>query len=171
MKKIVPLLEIIAAALIAMVGLTGCQVSQSQSGDHLVGAWRGRVQFKTGALAATKDLEFLYVFNAGGTMTESSNYDAVPPVAPAYGVWRKIGARQYEARYVYYWTKAPANLEEIAKGGGWPPGGHGVLSQKISLSEDGNAFDSTIKYEVFDQQGNPTELASEAAAKATRMGF
>jgi hypothetical protein len=160
-----------AAALFATVCSTGCRTRNSESGDGLLGAWRGKVQFTSGAFAATKDLEFMYVFNAGGTMTESSNYDASPPVAPAYGVWRRVGARQYEARYAYFWTKAPANFDEIAKGGGWSPGGHGVLSQSITLSEDGNSFDSTIRYEVFDQQGKPTEGASEAVSKGMRVRF
>lgn len=137
--------------------------------DPLVGAWRGKVQFKTGAFAAVTNLEFLYVFNFGGTMTESSNYDAMPPVTPAYGVWKKTGPKQYEARYVYYWTKPPAALDEITKGGGWSPGGHGVLTQRINLSEDGNSFDSTIKYEVFDSQGKPTDPISSAEAHGVRV--
>ena len=137
--------------------------------DALVGAWKGHVQFKTGAFAAIKDLDFLYVFNAGGTMTESSNYDAMPPVTPAYGAWEKTGPHQYEARYVYYWTKPPAALDEITKGGGWAPGGYGVLTQKITLSDDGNSFDSTIGYEVFDLAGKPTDPASEASAKGERI--
>ena len=65
----------------------------------------------------------MYVFNLGGTMTESSNYDASPPVPPAYGIWRKVGPRQFEAKYEFYVTKPPAAFEEIAKGGGWGPGG------------------------------------------------
>jgi len=137
--------------------------------DELVGAWKGKVQFKTGAFAAVTDLDFLYVFNAGGTMTESSNYDAMPPVTPAYGVWKRTSPRQYEARYVYHWTKPPAALDEITKGGGWSPGGDGVLTQKITLSEDGNTFDSTIRYEAFDSQGKPTDPASEASAKGVRI--
>src|SRR5713101_6199191 len=66
-------------------GCAGAAASRTrdQSGhDMLVGAWRGRVQFRAGPFAAVKDLEFMYVFNAGGTMTESSNYDASPPVPP-----------------------------------------------------------------------------------------
>ena len=43
----------------------------------LVGQWRAKLQFTSGAFAPVKDLEFMYVFNLGGTMTESSNYDAV----------------------------------------------------------------------------------------------
>ena len=156
-------------ALIALVGLAGCCTAPKPVSDDLVGAWRGQVQFTNGAFAAVKDLDFLYVFNAGGTMMESSNYDEVPPVTPAYGVWKNIGPRHYEARYIYYWTKAPANFDEIAKGGGWMPGGHGVLTQNITLSEDGNSFASTIKYEVFDQQGKPTDGASEATASGARI--
>jgi len=137
--------------------------------NGLVGAWRGHVQFKTGAFAAITDLDFLYVFNAGGTMTESSNYDAMPPVTPAYGVWKKTGTKQYEARYVYYWTKPPPALDEITKGGGWSPGGHGVLTQKITLSEDGNSFEPNLVYEAFDQTGKPTEPRSEASAQGMRV--
>src|SRR6185503_17373351 len=94
--------------------------------DSLVGAWRSQVLFSGGALAGMKDLEFMYVFNAGGTLTESSNYDGAPPVPPAYGVWRKVGPRRFEARYVFYSTRAPETFADIAKGGGWPPSGRGV---------------------------------------------
>jgi len=156
-------------ALLASSCTTVINAKSETAGDDLTGAWRGRVQFKTGAFAAVTDLEFMYVFNAGGTMTESSNYDAMPPVTPAYGAWKKTGPRQYEAKYVYYWTKPPAALDEITKGGGWSPGGHGVLTQQITLSEDGNSFDSTIKYEVFDQTGKPTDPSSEALAKGARI--
>jgi hypothetical protein len=135
-----------------------------------MGAWRGKVHFKTGAFAAVKDLEFMYVFNAGGTMTESSNYDAAPPVPPAYGVWRKIGSRQFEARYAFYITKPPMTFDEIAKGNGWMPAGHGVFVETITLSEDGRTFTSTMKYDAFDSSGKPTESGSEAETKATRMG-
>ena len=139
--------------------------------DDLAGAWRGKVQGSSGMLATMKDLEFMYAFNVGGTMTESSNYDAAPPAPPAYGIWRKIGARQYEAKYEFFWTKAPASFEEIAKGGGWPPGGHGILTQRISLTADGNAFDSTIRLELFDQQGQPVDGGGEAKAQGARIRF
>jgi hypothetical protein len=171
MRKHCLKVSVFTAALLVSIGMTGCRTDKVDFADRLVGAWRGGVQFTTGAFATTKDLEFMYVFNAGGTMTESSNYDASPPVAPAYGVWRKVGARQYEAKYAYFWTKAPSNFDEISKGGGWSPGGHGVLTQKITLSEDGSAFDSAIKYEVFDQLGKSTEGVSEAVGKGIRIRF
>ena len=159
------------ALLLAALCLGGCANAPTFTDPGLVGAWRGHVQFKNGAFAEVKDLEFLYAFNAGGTMTESSNYDGVPPVAPAYGVWRKVGDRTFEARYEYYWTKAPATFDELAKGGGWMPGGRGVLVQTITLSADGNSFDSTIKYTVLNAQGKATDPVSEASAQGARMQF
>jgi hypothetical protein len=139
--------------------------------DNVVGAWRSQIRFSGGALAEIKDLEFMYVFNAGGTMTESSNYDGAPPVPPAYGVWRKSGPRQFEAKYSFYATKAPGAFEDIAKGGGWSPSGHGVLSERITLSDDGKSYKSTITYVAFDQTGKPVDGGGEGIGVGTRMGF
>ena len=157
--------------LVASLLVTGCSSYRPEGASPLVGAWRGVVQFSSGSFATVKDLEFMYAFHAGGTMSESSNYDSSPPVPPAYGVWRKVGAQKYEAKYAYYWTKPPSTLDEITKGNGWAPGGHGVLSQEITLSDDASTFESTIRYQVFDQAGKQTEKESVATAKATRMGF
>jgi hypothetical protein len=69
----------------------GCASSPSRTDQPAVGglpgSWRSKVQFEDGAFASIKDLEFMYVFNAGGTLTESSNYDGAPPVPPAYEIW------------------------------------------------------------------------------------
>lgn len=158
-------------ALIAGVLVSGCQTKETSVVGDLTGAWRGKVQGKSGALAEMKDLEFMYVFHADGTMTESSNYDSAPPCPPAYGVWRKVGATQYEARYEFFTGNPPANFDEIAKGGGWTPGGHGVLTEKITLSEDGNSFTSTLRLELFDRQGKSAEGGGKATGQAKRMGF
>ena len=139
--------------------------------DNLIGSWRAQVKFKDGAYSPLKGLEFMYAFNSGGTMTESSNYDASPPVPPAYGVWRKIQPRQYEAKYVFFSSKAPKAFQDIASGGGWLPGGSGVLVEKITLSEDGKTFKSTIRLNVFDESGKHIESNSEAEAQAVRITF
>ncbi len=152
------------ATSFASAGKTGAVPS-------LVGAWQGHVQVRTGAFAAVKDLGFLYVFNAGGTMTESSNYDDVPPVPPAYGIWKKTGPREYLARYSFFLTKAPAEFKQITEGGGWMPAGHGVLVEKITLSADGNSYHSTLTLDTFDASGKPVETGTEAVATATRMRF
>ena len=78
----------VLAVLTVLLLTAGCTANPPGQQAPVVGAWRSKVQFETGALAGIKDLEFLYVFNAGGTLTESSNYDGAPPVPPAYGVWR-----------------------------------------------------------------------------------
>jgi len=139
---------LIVAALAALL-TSACNVSpppdQAQK-DPLVGAWRAQVRFNSGALMEMRDLQFMYVFNAGGTMTESSNYDGSPPGPPAYGIWRKTAPREFEATYEFYNTKPPATFDEITKGGGWLPNGRGVLSENIKVSDDGSSFQSTITY-------------------------
>ena len=144
---------------------------ESSQRDSLVGAWRSQVRFKSGAFVGVRDLEFLYVFNAGGTMTESSNYDGAPPVPPAYGVWRRGHARQFEARYEFYINKPPGTFEDIAKGAGWLPNGHGVLTETITLADDGLSYRSTITYAAFDLAGKPVEGGGEGAGTGVRMGF
>ncbi len=139
--------------------------------DALIGAWRSQVRFTSGTLAEMRDLQFMYVFNAGGTMMESSNYDGSPPGPPAYGIWKKNSAREFEATYEFYNTKAPASFDEIAKGGGWLPNGRGVLSETITLSDDGNAFQSTITYTAFDQAGNLIDGGGNGEGAGTRMRF
>src|SRR5262245_43020613 len=111
----------------------------------------------------------MYVFNQGGTMSESSNYDAAPPVPPAYGVWKRVGPNQFEAHYEFFVTKPPPQLEDIQKGGGWLPEGRGVFTERITLSGDGHSFTSRIHYEPLDPAGKPAEGGGEAQGRATRI--
>jgi len=167
-------LAVLAAFVIASfsAAVPGAFAAESgKGGDSLVGAWRGRVQFTSGAFAETTNLEFMYAFNLGGTMTESSNYDAVPPVPPAYGVWRKVGLRKYEAKYQFFQSKAVATADELVKGGGWGPDGYGILTQKVSLSADGNSFDSRITLELFDKDGKPVAGGGEGTATGQRVRY
>ncbi len=139
--------------------------------DGLVGAWRSQVQFHGGAFASVKDLSFMYVFNSGGTMTESSNYDADPPVPPAYGSWRRTSSNEFEAHYEFFVTKPPAALTDLTGGNGWPPAGRGVLIERITLAPDGRSFTSRMTYSAFDAAGNPVEGGGEADVAGTRIGF
>jgi hypothetical protein len=162
--------------VLMMAWLAGCAGRGSGEGTPgsspgLAGAWRSSVQFNTGPLAAVKDLEFLYVFNAGGTMTESSNYDGAPPVPPAYGIWRALGPREFEARYEFYATRPPASVTDITGGGGWLPAGRGVLTERMALSEDGRSFTSTIRYEALDPLGKPAPGGSEGTGRGARIEF
>jgi hypothetical protein len=149
----------------------GSQAAPAAAQDELVGAWRTKVQFSSGAFASVQDLELLYVYNVGGTMTESSNYDGAPPVAPAYGVWRQTGPRQYETRYMFFQSQPPASLDLIMQGGGWMPAGHGVLDEKITLAEDGQSYTSTLTYAAFGQSGAPVAGGGSATAMGQRITF
>jgi hypothetical protein len=166
------------STLVLLAGLlaTGCRQPPARApgrdpGHDLVGAWRAKLQFRSGAFAAVRDLEFMYVFNAGGTMTESSNYDAAPPVPPAYGIWRRMGRNQFEAKYEFYVTRAPASLAEVTKGGGWLPTGRGVFTETITLSDGGDSLTSRIRYEALDSAGRPVEVGGEADGRGVRLTF
>jgi len=170
LKKVAVLAALLIASFSSAVP-SAFAAETGKGGDNLVGAWRGRVQFTSGSIAETKDLEFLYAFNVGGTMTESSNYDATPPVPPAYGVWRKVGLRKYEAKYQFFQSKAVTTADELVKGGGWSPDGYGILAQKVTLSADGNSFDSRITLELFDKDGKPVAGGGEGSAAGQRVRY
>jgi hypothetical protein len=138
---------------------------------ELVGQWRARLDFADGDFAAVGDLEFMYVFNAGGTLTESSNYDAAPPVPPASGIWRRIGPDRFEATYEFYPTSAPQGLDEITSGGGWLVAGRGVFTEVITIAAGGDTFTSTILYEAFDAAGDPVEGGGTATGRGVRLRF
>ena len=165
--------SILSAGLLSglLIILFSCGEQKNPQSEDIVGAWKGKVQFKTGVYSEIKDFEFMWVFNSGGTMTESSNYDGVPPTPPAYGIWKNTGDKQYEARYEFYWNKVPASFEDLTQAGGFPNAGYGVLSEKIILSADGKSYNSTIKFNLFDQAGKQTVFNDEATAEAKRMEF
>jgi hypothetical protein len=158
---------------LALASLASCsRAPEPASAPALIGAWRSSVQFSGGVLGSVKDLEFLYVFNEGGTMTESSNYDGAPPVAPAYGEWRPTGSPgAFEAKYTFFTTGPPSDVKLLASGGGWLPTGSGVLTERIAVAADGRSFNSRMTLEMFDKIGKPIAGGGEATAHATREGF
>src|SRR5436190_24149339 len=88
------------AVILGLASLSACSGRPPpDQADALVGAWRSHIKVSSGVLASLPDLEFMTVFNAGGTMTESSNFDGAPPVPPAYGAWRRTAERKFQARY------------------------------------------------------------------------
>ena len=169
--RMISILLLAPIALLVVPGRPQPRSASATAATDLAGEWRAQLQFTSGAFASIKDLEFMYAFNQGGTMTESSNYDAFPPVPPAYGIWRKVGDNQFEAKYEFYVTKPPAAFDEIAKGGGWGPAGRGVFVERITVSADGKSFTSKIKYDQFDTAGKPAEGGGEATGKGVKLAF
>lgn len=156
---------------VLLLGLACTPAGQSSPapGPTLAGAWKANIEFQSGALAPFKGLEFMYAFNVGGTMTESSNYDAAPPVPPAYGTWRETGPGRFEARYQYYATRPATPAESAVAGGGWMPAGYGVITEAITLGADGNSFTSTVRLEMFDPAGKPMDGGGAGTARGRRM--
>jgi hypothetical protein len=148
--------------------LTACGATEPD--PALVGAWRSSVQFESGAFAGIKDLEFMYVFNAGGTLTESSNYDGAPPVPPAYGVWRASGPNEFEAKYEYFATTA-SPPPDFMKGAGWLPAGRGLFMETITVAPDGESFVSTIRYEAVGASGKAVAGGGTARGRGARIRF
>lgn len=164
--------------LALLLASSGCEKSQNAqppaanagTAPALVGAWRAKIVFRGGALADMKDLEFLYTYNAGGTMTESSNYDeAANSTPPAYGIWREIAPGRFQTKYLFYTTKEPD--ARSGHKGDWWPAGYGVLTESITLSADGQSSTSTIKLDMYDQAGAVVAGAGEGTATGTRIVF
>ena len=164
-------MRLAAIAVLSLSVATRSTAQTQKASDDLVGAWRGKVTLTSGAFATLKDLQYMYVFNAGGTMTESSNYDGVPPVPPAYGVWRRTGPRVFEAKYQWFQSKSVSTSDELIKSGGWMPDGHGNIRQTITVSADGNSFASKITVELFDKAGKPIAGGGSGTAVGERIRF
>jgi len=120
-----------------------------------------------------KDLEFLFAYNAGGTMTESSNYDeAANSSPPAYGVWRAIDRQRFETKYVFYTTTARDPGDHAPKSSDWWPAGYGVLTETVTLADDGQTYASTIRLVTYDKSGAPIPGGGgEGTGAGTRIMF
>jgi hypothetical protein len=143
----------------------------TSSPNELTGEWRAKIQFKDGILEPYKDMEFMYSFNAGGTLTESSNHDSDPPVPPAYGIWRQTAPREFQIKYEYYATEAPADIATLLNGGGWKPSARGVLKENIKLSNDGKTYISQVRFDLFDLTGKPIAGGGTATAAGRKLTF
>ena len=71
-RKIVTLLLSVMLLTVGYATAYSSPAHRDSGDDSLAGSWRSRVQFKSGAFSAVKNLEFMFAFNSGGTMTESS---------------------------------------------------------------------------------------------------
>ncbi len=162
-------------ALVAVLATAGCiraEPPATSAGSDLIGAWRSQITFAAGPLAAFDNLEFLYAFNAGGTMTESSNYDeAANSSPPAYGTWRQVAPHKFEAKYVFFTTASRGTTEGAPTATDWWPDGHGELTETITLADDGQSASSAIRLVLFDRQGAAIEGASEGTGKARRISL
>jgi hypothetical protein len=162
---------------------SGCKPSESRAANDsvaigsasqtvLVGAWRSKIHFTDGAMGGVTDLEFSYAYNAGGTMTESSNYDEAPNSSPpAYGIWKQVAPGQFQTKYVFYRTRARVAADGPGTVGTWFPDGHGELTETITLAADGASYSSTVRLATFDKNGKPVQGGGTGTGAATRIVF
>jgi len=172
MRRLLPLALIGVLSACTAQAPGGLQPVSSVSPPPLTGAWRASIEVTSGAFTAAKGLEFMYVFHVDHTLTESSNYDAAPPVPPAYGVWRMIpgDGSVFEAKYEFF-TTAVSPPEQFNGGAGWLPSGRGVFTERITVAPDGRTFTSTIRYQMFDAKGAAIEGGGEATGRGVRIDF
>lgn len=160
------------STVLLIIGCTSGPTDGSINRSKLIGAWRSKIEFQSGPFAGVKDLEFLHVYNGGGTMTESSNYDeAANSSPPAYGVWKTTGERKYETKYVFFTTKTPDSTSGASNALDWWPAGHGELTERIELSEDGRTYKSSIKLDTYDKAGKLMPGSGEGTGAAERIDF
>jgi hypothetical protein len=81
-----------------------------------------------------------------------------------------VGPGEFEAKYEFYVT-APAPPEDFRTGAGWLPSGRGVFIERITLSADGQAFTSTIRYEAYGSKGESIPGGGTAEGRAVRIRF
>ncbi|MEO5821497.1 MAG: hypothetical protein ABIT71_13410 [Vicinamibacteraceae bacterium] len=174
MRLVLPLvlLALLTACTAQARGAPPPPVGGGGTPPALIGAWRASVQVSSGAFAAAKGMEFMYVFHIDRTLTESSNYDAAPPVPPAYGMWRMIegAGNVFEAKYEFFSTTVSLP-DHFTAGAGRVPSGRGVFTERITVAPDGRTFSSIIRHELFDTQGRRIDGGGEAVGRGVRMGF
>jgi hypothetical protein len=143
------------AALALVVAIAGCgggrpEATSRPERPSLEGGWRAHVTFGSGPLKGVP-FQFLIMYAAGGGMVESSNFDEVPPIPPAYGSWGRTGPSNFKSTYIF-WTTKTANAKDSKV---WTFSGLGVLNENISLGKTGDAYTSSISYQLFNTKDEP----------------
>jgi hypothetical protein len=127
--------------ILLTMGVTG--PTETQRG--LEGAWRVNITVETGPFAGLQ--QFLVTYSAGGGMVESSNFDAMPPVPPAYGSWVATAESTFRSTYVFFTTE---QVDRLDPGAGWGFSGSGKFRESITVGPNGDDYTSRLSYQLFD---------------------
>jgi len=133
---------------------------QHGSSPGLEGGWRARVTIASGPIAGVG--QFLFTYALGGGLVESSNFDEMPPVPPAYGSWVTTGGLNFQSTYVFF-TTVLADPNDV--GAGWQVSGSGKIKEAIQLKNDRNSYASNLSYQLFDSNDGPL-LGQSGVGKA-----
>jgi hypothetical protein len=144
---LVPLIAF-GAALFVASSSAFAESEESGFASRLEGTWLIHLTQRdctTGAAGPT--FPALLSFARGGTMTETTGSPAFLPGqrSPGLGVWRKTDAHAYLTHDEAF----------ILFSGGPFAAGMQMISHTITLSKDGNSFESVASSRFFDTAGNP----------------
>jgi hypothetical protein len=142
-----------AAVVLIAISLIAC--TQAPTPSPMKGAWESHVAFTGGALRADEESAISLCLQRRRNDDRVIELRRRPPDPPAYGVWKEVSPNRFQLKYIFYVTKPPSRFEELVGGQGWLPNGHGVITEDITLSADGNSWQSKIHWDAFDMDGKP----------------
>jgi hypothetical protein len=128
---------------------TSRQESASETGQSLVGAWEVTASRLRGVG------KNLLTFSSDGTFFRSG--DTHPVLSGAYGAWKRINDREYQATYIAF---------RFDQSGKWI--GSNKTRIQITLGPDGNEFSGVAKVSVRDLQ-EKEEGTSESRLQGRRI--
>ncbi len=158
---LVPLIAF-GAALFVANSSAFAQSEQSGSASGLEGTWLIHLtQRDCVTNTAGPTFPALMTLARGGTLTETTASPAFQPGqrSPGHGVWRKIGGDAYLTHDEAF----------ILFSGGPFTAGMQMISHTITLSKDGNSFDSVAASRFFDTAGNPLGPSNCGTAVGVRV--
>lgn len=152
----VTMLAIVMAASLVLPGVAlGKDKGDEPESHDLTGSWQGTFTPIPGNPVQFPPVPALFTFNSDKTLTETDAGTLVPAPAgafgpfpvyasPAHGIWRKIGDRKFEFKFVSI----------LVNGGDGTLFGTGTILMRIQLSKDGDSFTGTGTFRFVDTAGN-----------------
>jgi len=159
---IVPLIALGTALFLASTSSAVAQSEESASATGLEGTWRIQLTQRnctTGTPGPT--FPALITFARGGTMTETTASPAFLPGqrSPGHGVWRKSDADAYLTHDEAF----------ILFSGGPFAAGMQIITHAITVSKDGNSFQSVASSQFYDINGSPVGPINCGTAVGSRV--
>ncbi len=130
--------------------------------NRLVGVWKADVAIGPCSLPNPVAFFSAYsTFHAGGTLSDT-NWAPPSTRGPGQGIWKYIGAGQYQSRFQFfrYDTPAPAIASGIQD-----------VRVKITLDAGGNGYTGVVNGQQQNLDGTPAGPPLCGQVVGTRMGF
>ena len=152
--------SLLVACSLVTINAAGTPPIGGAQGGRLQGTWDNQVTIidcQTGNPITT--FQSLIVFNAGGTLTETTAGTAPAMRTAGEGVWRHITDNTYAFRFKHFRFDAQNVLT------GW-----NIIQAEASLDAAGNVYTSSATVEVYNPNGVLVATACATSA-STRFEF